>query len=294
MNAVGLKAQQTGLILLGPQSEPIEGAVVRVAATGAVVISDQRGLAVIEIETESQVTIAHISYQTKIISAKSGSWQTIQLVPNTTTLPKAEVEGFLENNKLDEQAGAIAKLDLKTLERFDQTSLVQAINSVPGIRFEERAGASYRISIRGSSVRSPFGVRNVKVYWNDIPFTEPGGNTFINLLDLTNISNIEILRGPSSSIYGAGTGGVIKLRSTVPGDLNNSIQANSTIGSFGLRKTDMIINQLGSKNSLTVKASRQSSDGYREHNAMDRRNIELDALFFPNNRQTFSVSLALF
>lgn len=282
---------QTGLILLGSNSEPVEGALVYVLGTHQVKVTDQRGMVILEISENSKVNITHVGFKTLEIEVIADSWKTLTLTPNTTDLQSVEVEGFLENRDLSEQAGAISTLGLRDLQRFDRSSLVQAINSVPGIRFEERAGASYRISIRGSSVRSPFGVRNVKVYWNDIPFTEPGGNTFINLLDLNNISGIEIIKGPASSIYGAGTGGVIKLRSTVPGDLNNSIQASAAVGSYGLLKSGMIFNQLSGKNSLTVKANIQKSDGYRDHNAMDRRNLEMDALFFPNSKQTLSISM---
>tara|TARA_R110001592_G_scaffold60125_3_gene182760 strand:- start:138 stop:2453 length:2316 start_codon:yes stop_codon:yes gene_type:complete len=285
-----LATGQTGIILLGKNAEPVEGALVYVLGTSQVKISDQRGIVVLEITQNSKVNITHVGFKSIEIEVAVDSWQTITLTPNTTALQSVEVEGFLENADLSEQAGAISTISLRDLQRFDRSSLVQAVNSVPGIRFEERAGASYRISIRGSSVRSPFGVRNVKVYWNDIPFTEPGGNTFINLLDLNNISGIEIIKGPASSIYGAGTGGVIKLKSTVPGDLNNTIQAAATAGSYGMQKADVIFNQLSEKNSLTVKAAIQKADGYREHNAMDRRTLEMDALFFPSNKQTLSVS----
>ncbi|MEJ0103149.1 MAG: hypothetical protein WDO19_11585 [Bacteroidota bacterium] len=44
------------------------------------------------------------------------------------------------------------------------------MNNTPGVRMEERSPGSYRLNLRGSTLRSPFGVRNVKVYlgWNSI------------------------------------------------------------------------------------------------------------------------------
>ena len=71
---------------------------------------------------------------------------------------------------------------------------------------EERSPASYRMNIRGSTLRSPFGVRNVKVYLDDIPFTDAGGNTYLNQLSYYNFNSIEVLKGPGGSLYGAGTG----------------------------------------------------------------------------------------
>ena len=59
---------------------------------------------------------------------------------------------------------------------------------------DERSPGSYRLNIRGSSLRSPFGVRNVKIYYDGIPFTDPGGNTYLNQLGFYNIQSVEILK----------------------------------------------------------------------------------------------------
>ena len=73
---------------------------------------------------------------------------------------------------------------------------------------EERSPGSYRMNIRGSTLRSPFGVRNVKIYWDEIPFTDAGGNTYLNQLSYYNFNSLEVIKGPGGSVYGAGTGGV--------------------------------------------------------------------------------------
>ena len=86
------------------------------------------------------------------------------------------------------------------LERFSPTSLVSAVNTTPGVRMEERSPGSYRFNIRGSSLRSPFGVRNVKVYFNDIPITDPGGHTYLNQLGYYNFNSIEIIKGPGNHL----------------------------------------------------------------------------------------------
>ena len=43
--------------------------------------------------------------------------------------------------------------------------ITRQIMAIPGVRMEERTPGSYRLSIRGSLLRSPFGIRNVKVYF---------------------------------------------------------------------------------------------------------------------------------
>lgn len=155
----------------------------------------------------------------------------------------------------------------------NKTSLLSGFNTLAGVRMEERSPASYRINIRGSSLRSSFGVRNVKVYWNDIPVTDPGGNTYFNQFGYNNFSTIEIYKGPVSSMYGAGTGGLI-LMNSFPSVHNQfpAISAEYMGGSFNLQNV-FVSGSFGENNSRSLLTySHNSSDGYRDHSAMRRDN----------------------
>lgn len=282
---------QTGITILDNKLNPIVGATAQLGENGQTgSTSDASGRIALEIRQRTALVISHISFQDKYIYLNPGEWKQVILPERSQNLGDVEVEGFLEKTTLSNQAGGISTIAPGEFQRYGENSLVQAINSVPGIRFEERAGSSYRISIRGSSIRSPFGVRNVKVYWNDIPFTEPGGNTFINLLDLANVSNVEIIKGPAGSIYGAGNGGVLKLKSTDLSSLANATSLSLSVGSFGKVRYTAAHNLLKEKSSLTFKFASQQSDGYRDHNEMDRKVFEFDGLFFPDERRTISTS----
>ena len=90
------------------------------------------------------------------------------------------VSAFEQQVPIHRSPIAVGVLNRHNADYSNKTSLVSGFNTVAGVRMEERSPASYRINIRGSSLRSPFGVRNVKVYWNDIPVTDPGGNTYFN------------------------------------------------------------------------------------------------------------------
>ena len=193
-------AGQTGITVLDEQLNPLPGATISQKGTDGGTTTDSLGRANLNLAEAAFFEISFIGFESQKVYIRPDQWLRVVLAVAPTSLGAVKVEGFLDNRELLQQAGGIARLSLPALQRFGENSLVQAINTVPGIRFEERAGASYRISIRGSSIRSPFGVRNVKVYWNGIPFTEPGGNTFINLLDLTNVGSVEIIKGPAASI----------------------------------------------------------------------------------------------
>ncbi len=185
------------------------------------------------------------------------------------TLPEVVIKGYEQNRSFKEVAAPVGIVTQQQLQRYSDVSIVPAVNLVPGVRMEERSPGSYRLSIRGSSLRSPFGVRNVKVYWNDIPFTDPGGNTYLNQLSFYNFSSLEILKGPGSSLYGAGTGGVMLINS-FPAGTANQVSLNYSAGSYGSR--NLSVAAVGGNESFRnlVSYTHQTSDGYRQQSAMRR------------------------
>lgn len=271
--------------------KPLNGATLVLLPDSIVHVSGVDGKVTLRLSEEQQAAVSFVGYETQRLIVRPNENSVIVLVLANKLLNELVVEGFSGKQSLSRQAGSIATLSLGALNRFDETSLVNAVNTVPGVRFEQRAGGSYRVSIRGSSIRSPFGVRNVKVYWNGIPFTEPGGNTFLNLLDLNNAAKIEIMKGPSASVFGAGNGGVIKIQSTDISTLSNADIISASFGSFGAQKFSGSHNVLNQNSSLTLKWTNQKSDGYREHNKFDRKTVEIDGLFFPSDKRTISAAL---
>jgi iron complex outermembrane receptor protein len=165
----------------------------------------------------------------------------------------------------------------KLIRRSSNTSILSAVNAVPGAHMEERSPGSYRLSMRGSSLRAPFGVRNIKIYYNGIPFTDPGGNTYLNQFGYYNISHIELIKGPGSSLYGAGTGGVALIES-LPANLQSGIGLEATAGSYGRvnMEGEWSSTQPSGPGSI-VRYQHLSSDGYREHSALRRDVLSWDA-----------------
>src|SRR4030095_5292931 len=181
------------------------------------------------------------------------------------------VTAFEQQTPLHRSPIAVGVLNRTTSDFSNKSSLVSGFNSLAGVRMEERSPASYRINIRGSSLRSPFGVRNVKVYWNDIPLTDPGGNTYFNQLSFNNFSSIEIYKGPVSSMYGAGTGGLLLLQS-LQGNPMPVVSAEYMTGSYNLQNV-FASTSFGSKDYQSLLTyAHNSSDGFRDHSNMRRDN----------------------
>ncbi len=192
-----------------------------------------------------------------------------QTPDSSQTLGEIIVKAFEQNQSLKKIPAPIVQISKAKLDRFNNTSILPALNSVPGVRMEERSPGSYRMNVRGSTLRSPFGVRNIKVYWNEIPFTDPGGNTYLNQLSFFNFNSLEIIKGPAGSLYGAGTGGVI-LANNNP-EQNTPVFSSSLIyGSYDLGSLNIQVNQGKDNFRNTFNFSRLQSHGYREHTSMHR------------------------
>lgn len=207
----------------------------------------------------------------------------------TNPLSSVEVKAYGQVRRLRDVPAAVGFVNQQTLNRFGTASIVQAVNTVAGVRMEERSPGSYRFNIRGSSLRSPFGVRNVKVYYNDIPFTDPGGNTYLNGLGYYNFGSIEILKGPGSSLYGAGTGGVLLLESMAAGEEGN-VFGEYSIGSYGLRNAYAAVTTGAAENHSRIGLQHQTSEGYRYHSELKRTILNWTGNHRFNENQTLKTT----
>ena len=201
------------------------------------------------------------------------------------TLDEVIIKSYNQNRKLIDVAAPVNYVGQTQLNRFNTTSILSAININPGVRMEERSPGSYRLNIRGSSLRSPFGVRDVKVYWNDIPLTDPGGNTYLNELGFYNFQSIEIIKGPAGSLYGAGIGGAMLINS-LPNDWHKSINADYTYGSFATNNINANVRFGNGNNQNNISYSHQISNGYRQQTQMRRDIASWEAKIKSTEKQT--------
>lgn len=168
-------------------------------------------------------------------------------------------------------------LDARRLTRFAASDFTPGLNRIPGVRFEQRTPGSYRVSIRNTSRRSPFGVRDVQVYWNGLPLTEPGGDTPLNFVDLGNVDRAAITKGPSSLSAGSPLGGSVGLSTSIDALNNVSLQ----FGSFGSKAgTFRYTHGDSGKTQLQVRIAHRSTDGHRDWSNF-RRTTGQASLFIP-------------
>lgn len=199
-----------------------------------------------------------------------------QIRQDTTKLKEVIIRPYFSPQPLLRSTGAVGVLTTEAIDLQPNSSLVTAVNTISGVRMEERSPGSYRLSIRGSLLRSPFGIRNVKIYFDGLPLTDAGGNSYLNALDISGVGSIEILKGPQSSIYGANSGGVVLIEPLVLGTDSSRLNVNLTGGSFGLFRENVTAGKQWKNYQLNISQSYQRSDGYRDHSKMERKYFQLN------------------
>ncbi len=191
--------------------------------------------------------------------------------PDTSrTLQPVTVRGYLSNQPVLSVPASVSVISPAQIKLQPENSLVSTLNTVPGVRMEERTPGSYRLSIRGSLLRSPFGVRDVKIYYDEIPLTDAGGNTYLNAIDFNAVKGLEILKGPDGSLFGANSGGVVIISPISHYIDSDKDEVGLNAGSYALLHEHANLNVTNGSNQFTFNQGYQTYQGYREHSYMQR------------------------
>ena len=125
-------------------------------------------------------------------------------------------------------------IDRSRFENRPAFSVADILRESPGISIKQGNGPrDMGISIRGSNARNGFAIRNLVIFDDGFPVTQPDGLSRSDLIDPKAYGAIDVIRGPSSALYGNyATGGALNFR-TRPGRTIDGFEYGVEGGSFG-------------------------------------------------------------
>ena len=168
---------------------------------------------------------------------------------------------------------AVARIEKKDIQGGQPAlTLDESLSILPGLFFQNpyNFAQGLRVSIRGFGARSPFGIRGIKILVDDIPQTLPDGISQLDSVDPGIIDHIEVLRGPSASLYGNASGGVISIYTENGPDSPFEIGSKVVTGSYGLLKTQLKLGGRIRDFDYRVFGSYLDYEGYRDHSATEK------------------------
>ena len=283
----------TGYIYDSQSRQTLEGVLIQNQENDILTQSNNKGYFEFKPQTsDSLFKVSIIGFKSQWVKLRQrDNHFNIQLEADAVNLNEVRVTGFNGDKSNKETAGSIGLITSSDIERGNGVSLQPALNSIAGVKMEQSTLSEARISIRGNGVRASYGIRNIKIYVNDIPITEADGTTRIEALDINSIGRAEVIKGPASSIYGAGVGGVINFQLQRSPYQEQSTELNSEIGTFGLHRLSTTYKNGGDKMNSYISLGWHEYDGYREHSNDMRRFMTANFQLFPDDKRIITLLL---
>lgn len=200
-----------------------------------------------------------------------------QTPQDTTSLSEVVVLSSLIKKELQETTMAVSVLTEKELQQTDGVVITPLLNKIPGVLMEQGALNTNRITIRGIGSRSQYSTNRVKAYFEEIPLSNAEGETVIEDIDLETLGKVEVIKGPNSTTYGSGLGGVITLFGKSVSDTSSYAKARITSGSFELLKQSYSAGIGLKQGSIFTNYSNLKTDGFRENSGYNRKSFHVQA-----------------
>ena len=289
--ATGLQAQieLNGRITDGENGEPLLGATIFSPETQEGTITDFEGNFKLEIKNlPIQLSVKYVGFMDTLLNVVDDSFLDIVMTVNFDLIictVNVKSSPILVN-----LPAPIMRLRKIEIQREDQTRLDPILNRTPGVYMHSGALNTNRITLRGIGSRTPFGTNKIRAYLNEIPLTSGAGETNIEDIDLSFIKEIDVWKGPTASIYGAGLGGMIHLKTENNfKDSWNHIKNEFTLGSFGSIRNVTSLRLNNDKYDFYLSLNDTRQDSYRQNNRYERQGINLFGTYQFSDRYSVDV-----
>ena len=249
--------------------------------------------------TKSAAAVAALSLMSRIVAV---GWAAEAPASDSSTLsiPTVEVTGSSYRPLDEAPAGLTRPSPAQTVTSIDRSrfdaqpafTIGDVLQQSPGVTFITGNGPrDISISIRGSNERQTFAVRNIQLFEDGFPVTQPDGTGRTDLADPHAYSRIDVVRGPSSAQYGNyATGGAIDFV-TGPGRDIQGAEFGTDAGSFGYLNNYGTLGWAGKGYQASIFASNVRGDGFIGNSRFDTATVNALASYNVTDRDRVTIKI---
>ena len=271
-----LFAQFEGVVVDAETDVPLEYATLVSEGGKSVILSGPEGSFTIDKNVDSlEVTVSHLGYHQRNFTIYRNTYNILPLFPDYNQIGEVVIKATHFNSTLKSSAGSITLLSPELVNNTYSPTVTEIINMGPGLFMAQGTLSTNRLIIRGIGSRNPYGTNRIRMYFGEIPVNSIDGSSSPENINPDVLDRIEVLKGPSSAIYGAGLGGTIKMIPEYRSSEGFSANINSALHSWG--GYNLGVNSSFKKNnsSLSFAAKQYHTNGYRENSDYTRRDVYL-------------------
>lgn len=233
-----LPAQSTveinGSVLNSETGESLSGAQVQIVGTLLGDVCDEEGRFTLSGLKPAvyRLKVSFIGFAAKEIQVDLRTVRQVKVKILLQTVPvqldQVIVTGSRQPENLAAAVASVSVMNAREMEARNSFRIDDALLALPGISL-----AGDKINIRGGSGYNRLGGSRVLVLLDDVPvLTSDLGNMNWNVVPVTAVDHVEVLKGAASSLYGSGAlSGVINILTKNP-DSRPDFQFHQSVGIF--------------------------------------------------------------
>ncbi|MFH1229924.1 MAG: TonB-dependent receptor [Planctomycetota bacterium] len=209
--------------------------------------------------------------------------------PTNKTVDEIVVTATKTKRDIKDLSGNASVISSKEITESNATTSDRILSNQPGIDIEggKFLGSKSRLNIRG--LQGNYGAQRVLVLVDGRPVNEEYmGDVDFRTIPIDNVDRIEIVRGPTSALYGSNAmGGVINFITKRVQDNKPFVEIKNSVGDFNTYGTSIQHGAKFSKMDYFISANDETTDGYLKNsdgtprdwqtqNVNNRVNLSLD------------------
>ena len=190
--------------------------------------------------------------------------------------------------ELDNVSTNITVIPREKIERYEARDVSDLLRQVPGFMVSNINGG-LRTDMHVSSRGNQPSTRGAKIMVNGIEFNNGSGYFNVLKIPINDIEQIEVMKNPSSSLYGnLGTGGVINIVTRKAREVL-SAKAGTEIQSYDGKRTFGVLNGAKEDWEYHLEGAYFESDGYRDNAGEENGNLYGRLAFHPDETSTIEL-----